>query len=80
MYQLVLHTMAPVRMKITKTFFFGGGGAGPLQSQLFRYYFTLIFKHPFTYTLYAHAHNGTLQLCKNIYKLHGKSCPASLLK
>ena len=58
MYQLVLHTMAPVRMKITKTF--RGDPQAPFNHSCFRYYYTLIFKNPLTHTLYAHAHNGTL--------------------
>ena len=61
MYQLVLHKMAPVRMKITKNFL-GEDPQEPFNHDCFRYYYTSIFKHPFTYTgtLYAHAHNGTL--------------------
>ena len=79
MYLSVLHKMAPVRMKITTTFL-GEDPQAPFDHNCFRYYYTLIFKHPFTYTLYAHAHTGTLQVCKNIYKLRGKSCPVSLFK
>ena len=71
MYQLLLHNMTPVRMKITKKFL-GEDTKAPFN--------TLKFKHPFTYTLYAHVHTGTLQVCKSIYKSHGKSCRASFFK
>ena len=79
MYQLLLHKMTPVRMKITKTFLEEDPKAS-FNHNCLRYYYTLKFKHPFTYTLYAHVHTGTLQVCKNIYKLHGKSCRASFFK
>ena len=79
MYQLLLHKMTPVRMKITKNFLEEDPKA-PFNHNWLRYYCTLKFKHPFTYTLYAHVHTGTLQVCKNIYKLHRKSCRASFFK
>ena len=53
MYQLLSHQMAQVRMKITRP---------PSITNCLRdsNYYTLKFKHPLTYTLYAHAHTGTL--------------------
>ena len=76
MYRLILHKMTTVRMKITKNFLEEDPKA-PFNHKCLRYYYTLKFKHPFTYT---HVHTGTLQVCKNIYKLHGKSCRASFFK
>ena len=63
MYQLLLHKMAPVCMKITKNFLGEDPRPpGPFNHNCLRYYYILKFKHPFTYTLYAHT--GTLQVCK----------------
>ena len=69
MYQLLLHKMTPVRMKITYNCLEEDPKA-PFHHNCLRYYHTLKFKHPFTYTLYAHVYAGTLQVCKSIYKLH----------
>ena len=79
MYQLPLHKMTPVRMKNYYNFLEEDPKA-PFNHNCLRYYYTLKFKHPFTYILYAHVHTGSLQVCKNIYKLHGKSCRASFLR
>ena len=58
MYQLLLHKMAPVCMEMTKNFL-GEDSQAPFNHNCFKHYYTLTFKHPFTYTLYAHAHTGT---------------------
>ena len=67
------------RTLITKNFLEEDPKA-PFNHNCLKYYYTLKFKHPFTYTLCAHVHTGTLQVCKNIYKLHGKSCRRSFFK
>ena len=57
MYQLLLHKMTQVRMKIIKKFLEEDPKA-PFNHNCLRYYYTIKFKHP-TYTLYAHVHIGT---------------------